>query len=97
MFTGNITYILIISFSPCPAGTNSDKPSQWSVRGQVVRVIDLTSLAPQRCWFESRHGLWILLCEGAIQLAYGMLVVLLMWCPLVSEIIHGGASEVFLH
>ena len=32
----------------------------------------------------------------AIQLAYGTLVVLLR-CPLVPEIMQGGATEVFLH
>jgi hypothetical protein len=35
-------------------------------------------------------------CEVAIQLANGMSVVILR-CPLVSEIIHGRAPEVFLH
>jgi hypothetical protein len=32
----------------------------------------------------------------AIQLAYGKSVVLLRY-PFVSEIVHGGAPEVFLH
>ena len=66
------------------------------VHGRVVRVVDLDSLAPHYCGFESRQGLWILLCEEAIQLDYGMLVVPLR-CPFMSEVMHGGAPEVFLH
>jgi hypothetical protein len=42
------------------------------------------------------EGTWILSCEEAIQLAYGTSVVLLQ-CPFVHEIMHGGAPEVFLH
>ena len=57
------------------------------VRGRVVRVVDLDSLAPHYCGFKSRHGLWILSCEEAIQLAYWTSVVLLR-CPLVPEIMH---------
>ena len=38
----------------------------------------------------------ILTCEEAIQLAYGTSVVLLS-CPIVSEIMHRGAPEAFLH
>ena len=57
-------------------------------------AIDSGSLAPQRCGFESQHGLWILSYEEAIQLAYRTSVVLL-GCPLVPEIKHGGAPEVF--
>jgi hypothetical protein len=38
----------------------------------------------------------ILSCEKAIQLAYGMSVVLLRR-PFVPEIMHGWAPEVFLH
>jgi hypothetical protein len=38
---------------------------------------------------------WIFSCEEAIQLAYGTTVVLLR-CPFVPEIMHGGAPEVFL-
>jgi hypothetical protein len=56
----------------------------------------IVSLAPHRCGFESRPGLWILSCEVAIQLAYGTSVVLLR-CPFVPEIMHGRAPEVFLH
>ena len=63
----------------------------WDVRGRVVRVVDLESVAPHCCGFESRQGLWILSREEAIQLAYGTLLVLL-GCPLVPEIMHGGAS-----
>jgi hypothetical protein len=62
----------------------------------VVKVVDFKPLAPNRCGFESRQGLWILSCEEAIQLAYGTSVVLLR-CPFVPEIMHGGAFEVFLH
>ena len=57
----------------------------------MVRVIDLESLAPRSCWFESHQGRWILSCEEAIQIAYGTSVVLLR-CLLVPEIIHGGVS-----
>ena len=32
------------------------------------------------CRFKSHHGLWILSCEEAIHLTYGMLVVLLSLC-----------------
>jgi hypothetical protein len=39
---------------------------------------------------------WILSCEEAIQLAYGKSGVLLR-CPIVPEIMHGRAPEVFLH
>jgi hypothetical protein len=59
-------------------------------------VVDLKPLAPHRCGFESRKGLWILSCEKAIQLANGTSVVLLM-CPFVPEIMHGRAFDVFLH
>jgi hypothetical protein len=63
---------------------------------RVVKVVDFEPLAPHRCGFESRHGLWILSCEEAIQLAYGTSVVLLR-CPFEPEIMHGRAPEVFLH
>jgi hypothetical protein len=62
----------------------------------VIEVVDFKPLVPHRCGFESRQGLWILLCEEAIQLAYGTSVVLLR-CPFVPEIMHGRAPEVFLH
>jgi hypothetical protein len=62
----------------------------------VVKVVDFKSLAPQRCGYESRQGLWILSYEEAIQLAYGTSVVLLR-CPFVPEIMHVRAPEVFLH
>ena len=62
----------------------------------MVRVVDLKTLDPHRCGFESNQKLWILSSEEAIQLAFRMYVVL-MRCPLVPEIMHGGASEVFLH
>jgi hypothetical protein len=62
----------------------------------MVKVVDFKPLAPHRCGFESRQGLWILSCEEAIQLAYGTSVVLLR-CLFVPEIMHGRAPEVFLH
>jgi hypothetical protein len=64
----------------------------------VVKVVDFKPLAPPRCGFESRQGLWITdpSCEEAIQLAYGTSVVLLR-CPFVSEIMDGRRPEVFLH
>jgi hypothetical protein len=62
----------------------------------VVKVVDFKPLAPYRCGFESRQGLWILSCEEVIQLAYGTSVVLLKY-PFVPEIMHRGAPEVFLH
>ena len=40
--------------------------------------------------------LWIISCEDAIQLAHGTSVVLLR-CPLMPEIKHRGAPEVFLY
>jgi hypothetical protein len=63
--------------------------------GLVVKVVDFKPLAPHRCGFEYRRGLWILSCEEAIQLAYGTSVVLHR-CPFVSEIMHGRAPEVFI-
>ena len=60
----------------------------------MVRVVDLESLAPHHCGFEFPKGL--LSCEEAIQLAYGTLMVLFR-CPLVPEIMHADAPEVFLH
>jgi hypothetical protein len=36
------------------------------VFGRVVKVVDCKPLAPHRCWFESRQGLWILSCKEAI-------------------------------
>jgi hypothetical protein len=66
------------------------------VRDRVVKVVDFKPLAPHRCGFESRQGLWILSCEEAIQLAYGTSVVLLR-CPFVPEIMHGSAHEVFFY
>jgi hypothetical protein len=62
----------------------------------VVKVVDFKPLAPHRCGFESRQGLWILSFEEAIQLAYGTSVVLLRY-PFVPEIMHGRAQEVFLY
>jgi hypothetical protein len=61
-------------------------------RGVVVKVVDFKPLAPHRCGFESRQGLWILSCEEAIQLAYGTSVVLLR-CLFVPEIMHGRRSS----
>jgi hypothetical protein len=62
----------------------------------MVKVVDFKPLAPHRCGFESRQGLWILSYEEAIQLAYVTSVVLLR-CPFVPEMIHGRAPEVFLY
>jgi hypothetical protein len=62
----------------------------------LIKVVDLKALALHRCGFESRQGLMILSCEEAIKLAYVTSVVLLR-CPFVPEIMHGRASEVFLH
>jgi hypothetical protein len=36
--------------------------SHRGVRGRVVKVVDFKPLAPHRCGFESRQGLWILSC-----------------------------------
>jgi hypothetical protein len=62
----------------------------------VVKVVDFKPLVDHCYGFESRQGLWILSYEEAIQLAYGTSVVLLR-CPLMPEIMHGRAPEVFLH
>jgi hypothetical protein len=70
--------------------------SMWGVRGRVVKIVDSKLLALHRCGFKSVQRLWILSCEETIQLAYGTSVVLLR-CQFVSEIMHGGAPEVFLH
>jgi hypothetical protein len=37
------------------------------VRGRVVKVVNFKPLALHRCGFESKHGLWILFMEEAIQ------------------------------
>jgi hypothetical protein len=66
------------------------------VRGRAVKVVNLKPLSPHRCEFESRHGLWILSCKEAIQLACGTSVVLLR-CPFVPEIMHGRTPKVFLY
>ena len=42
--------------------------SVWGVRDQVVRVVDLGSLAFHRCGFESRQGHWNFSCEEALKL-----------------------------
>ena len=55
----------------------------------------LTSCSSQCTQIETKR-LWVPSCEEAIQLAYGTLVVLL-GCPIVHEIMHEGAPEVFLH
>jgi hypothetical protein len=70
--------------------------NQSPVCGRVVKVVDFKPLAPHRCGFEFQQGLWILSCVEAIQLAYGMSVVLLR-CPFMPEKMHRGAPEVFLH
>jgi hypothetical protein len=65
------------------------------LRGRVVKVVDLRSLVPHRCRFDPHLGR-NLLCEEAIQLAYGRSLVL-PGCPLMPEIMPGGAPGVFLH
>jgi hypothetical protein len=65
------------------------------LRGRVVKVDDLRSQVPHRCRFDPHSGR-NLSCDEAIQLAYGRSVVLSR-CPLVPEIMPGGASGVFLH
>jgi hypothetical protein len=62
----------------------------------VVKVVDFKPLAPHRCGFESRQGLWFLSYREAIQLAYITSLVLLR-CPFVPEIMHGRAPEVYFH
>jgi hypothetical protein len=39
------------------------------IRGRAVNVVDLKPLAPHRCMFESRQGLWIFPCKAVIRLA----------------------------
>jgi hypothetical protein len=58
-----------------------------------VAIILINPLAPYRCGFEYRQGLWILSCEEAIQLAYGTSVVLLRF-PFVPKIMYVRAPEV---
>jgi hypothetical protein len=58
----------------------------------VVHDIDFKPFGIHRCVFES----WILSYEVAIQLAYGLLVVILGYQS-VPGIMHGSALEVFLH
>ena len=72
--------------------------TKMGVRGRVVIVVDLVSIALHRCGFASRQGLWILSYEEVFMLANRTSVVLLRcpFMPLVLEIIHGGA-HVFFH
>jgi hypothetical protein len=65
----------------------------WGVCRRKVKVIDSKPLAPHRCGFESLQGPRNLLCEEAIQLAYGTSVVLLSSTQFVSEIIHGRLTS----
>ena len=58
---------------------------------RVIRAVDLKSLAPHRCGFESCQGLLILSYEDAIQLLYVTSVVLLR-CPLGPEMKHPRSS-----
>jgi hypothetical protein len=62
----------------------------------VVKVVDFKPLAPHCCKVRFPTGTWIFSCEEAVQLAYGMSMVLFR-CPFVPEIMHRRASEVFLH
>jgi hypothetical protein len=61
--------------------------------GVAVWLQSLTPnyFAPHRCGFGSHQELRILSSEEAIQLVYGMWVVLLS-CLFIPEIIHRGAS-----
>jgi hypothetical protein len=63
-----------------------------AVRRRVVNVVDFKPLAPHRCGFEFRQGLWILSCEEAIQLAYGTSLILLRH-PFVPEIMYWMTQE----
>ena len=47
---------------------------------QVLKVIDIKSLASHCYGFESLQGLWILSCEETIQPAYGMMVYHVATC-----------------
>jgi hypothetical protein len=58
-------------------------------------VTSILYINPHRCGFESWQEHWILLCEEAIQLAYGTSVILLR-SPFAPEIMHGMVQEVFL-
>jgi hypothetical protein len=60
----------------------------------LIKVVDFKPLAPYRCGFEYRQGVWILSIEEAIQTDYETSVVLLR-NPLLPEIMHGIAHEVF--
>jgi hypothetical protein len=61
----------------------------------VVKDVDFKPLAPHRCGFISRQGLWIHSCEEIIQLAYRTSMVLLRTL-FVPEIMHWRATEVKL-
>ena len=58
--------------------------------------VDIESLAPHLCGFQILPGPSDFSCEEAIHLTYGMLVDILR-CLLMPEIMHRGATEVFLH
>jgi hypothetical protein len=58
--------------------------------------MDFKPLALHCFGFEPCQGLWIISCEEAIYQAKGILLVLFR-CPLVPEIMHRRAPEVFLH
>ena len=61
-------------------------------------VFVLESLSTHHCGFESCNGLWNFfhVRKQSLQLVYLTFVVLLM-CPLVPEIMQGGAPEAFLY
>jgi hypothetical protein len=65
-----------------------------NVRGRLVKVIDFKPHIPRRYGFESRHELWIILCQEAILPDYGTSTGLFRFVP---EIIHGRTPNVFLH
>jgi hypothetical protein len=63
------------------------------IRARVVKeVVNFRSLASHRFDFEFHRNFWILSCEEVIQLAYGMLVVILRY-PFLLEILFGKAPS----
>jgi hypothetical protein len=59
-------------------------------------VVNFKPLAPHYCGVESNQELLIVIHEKVIQLAYRKSVLLLR-CPFLPEIMHRGASDIFLH
>ena len=69
----------------------------WDVQGQGARVVYFESLAPDCFEFESCQRVWILLCDEAIQLAFGMSVVLHVHACALNNTLRGVWPEVFPH